>query len=95
MSKNAHTLQAQTGLADIHDRHIQDEHQAFRETAESSHRSQARVYRVEDIAEILCISLRAAYNLCNTTKEFRVFHIGRSIRIGKESFDAWFANAAK
>ena len=73
MSNNAHALQAQTGLADIHDRHIQDEHQAFRETAESSHRSQARVYRVEDIAQILCISLRAT-NLCNTTKEFRVCH---------------------
>ena len=95
MSNNAHALQAQTGLADIHDRHIQDDHQAFRETAESSNRSKARVYRVEDIAEMLCISLRAAYNLCNTTKEFRVFHIGSSIRIGKESFDAWFANTAQ
>ena len=95
MCRKTPALQSPAGLPEIHDRHIQDEHQAFRETAESSHRSQARVYRVEDIAQILCISLRAAYNLCNTTKEFRVFHIGSSIRIGKESFDAWFANAAK
>ena len=30
------------------------------------------VYRVEEIAQLLAISPRAAYNLCNTTKDFRV-----------------------
>ena len=33
------------------------------------------VYRVEEIAQLLVISPRAAYNLCNTTKDFRVLRI--------------------
>ena len=37
------------------------------------------------------ISPRAAYNLCNTTKDFRVLRIGTSIRVNKQSFDNWFA----
>lgn len=51
----------------------------------------ALVYKVEEIAQILAISPRAAYNLCNTTKDFRVLHIGTSIRVNKQSFDSWFA----
>jgi hypothetical protein len=39
------------------------------------------VYRVEEIAQLLAISSRAAYNLCNTTKDFRVLRIGTSIRV--------------
>ena len=49
------------------------------------------VYRVEEIAKLLAISPRAAYNLCNTTKDFRVLRIGTSIRVNKQSFDNWFA----
>ena len=49
------------------------------------------VYRVEEIAQLLAISPRAAYNLCNTTKDFRVLRIGTSIRVHKQSFDNWFA----
>ena len=49
------------------------------------------VYRVDEIAQLLAISPRAAYNLCNTTKDFRVLHIGTSIRVNKQSFDSWFA----
>lgn len=49
------------------------------------------LYRVEDIAQMLSISLRAAYTLCNTTTDFRVLHIGTSIRVSKASFDAWLA----
>lgn len=49
------------------------------------------VYRVEEIAQLLAISPRAAYNLCNTTKNFRVLRIGTSIRVNKQSFDNWFA----
>ena len=41
------------------------------------------VYRVEEIAQLLVISPRAAYNLCNTTKDFRVLRIGTSIRVNK------------
>ena len=49
------------------------------------------VYRVEEIAQLLAISPRAAYNLCNTTKDFRVLRIGTSIRVNKQSFDNWLA----
>ena len=49
------------------------------------------VYRVEEIAQLLAISPRAAYSLCNTTKDFRVLRIGTSIRVNKQSFDNWFA----
>ena len=49
------------------------------------------VYRVEEIAQLLAISPRTAYNLCNTTKDFRVLRIGISIRVNKQSFDSWFA----
>ena len=51
----------------------------------------ALVYKVEEIAQILAISPRAAYNVCNTTKDFRVLRIGTSIRVNKQSFDNWFA----
>ena len=52
------------------------------------------VYTVEEIARILAISLRSAYNLCNSTPEFRVLRVGGSIRIPKDSFDAWLHRAA-
>ena len=52
------------------------------------------VYTVEEIARILAISLRSAYNLCNSTTEFRVLRAGGSIRIPKDSFDAWLNRAA-
>ena len=43
------------------------------------------------IDQLLAISPRAAYNLCNTTKDFRVLRIGTSIRVNKQIFDNWFA----
>ena len=52
------------------------------------------VYTVEEIARMLAISLRSAYNLCNRTTEFRVLRVGGSIRIPKDSFDAWLNRAA-
>ena len=52
------------------------------------------VYTVEEIARMLAISLRSAYNLCNSTTEFRVLRAGGSIRIPKDSFDAWLYRAA-
>ena len=48
------------------------------------------VYRVDEIAQLLAISNRAAYNLCNTTKDFKVLRLGTSIRVSKQSFDDWF-----
>ena len=52
------------------------------------------VYTVEEIARMLAISLRSAYNLCNSTTKFRVLRAGGSIRIPKDSFDAWLYRAA-
>ena len=52
------------------------------------------VYTVEEIAQMLAISLRSAYNLCNSTTEFRVLRAGGSIRIPKDSFDTWLHRAA-
>ena len=52
------------------------------------------VYTVEEIARMLAISQRAAYNLCNSTTEFRVLRAGGSIRIPKDSFDLWLHRAA-
>ena len=51
------------------------------------------VYTVEEIARMLAISLRSAYNLCNSTTEFRVLRVGGSIRIPKDGFDAWLRAA--
>ena len=51
------------------------------------------VYTVEEIARMLA-SLRSAYNLCNSTTEFRVLRVGGSIRVPKDSFDAWLYRAA-
>ena len=52
------------------------------------------VYTVEEIARMLAISLRSAYNLCNSTTEFRVLRVGGSIRVPKDGFDAWLNRAA-
>ena len=49
---------------------------------------------VTEVAQMLAISQRAAYNLCNSTTEFRVLRAGGSIRIPKDSFDAWLYRAA-
>ena len=52
------------------------------------------VYTVKEVAQMLAISQRAAYNLCNSTTEFRVLRAGGSIRIPKDSFDLWLHRAA-
>lgn len=76
---------------------ILDEEARSNEASEGTVRKQVHcetlVYRVEDVAQMLAISQKAAYNLCHTTKEFRVLHIGGSIRVSKASFDRWIACA--
>ena len=52
------------------------------------------VYTVKEVAQMLAISQRAAYNLCSSTTEFRVLRVGGSIRVPKDSFDAWLNRAA-
>ena len=53
--------------------------------------SKKLVYTVKEIATMLEISVRSAYNLCNETKDFKVIKLSeKSVRINKESFDQWF-----
>jgi len=50
-----------------------------------------RTYTAEQIARMLGISLRKAYDFCETTTDFKVLRLGkRCIRVHKESFDNWF-----
>ena len=51
------------------------------------------VTQTNAVKQMLAISLRSAYNLCNSTTEFRVLRVGGSIRIPKDSFDAWLRAA--
>ena len=51
-----------------------------------------KVYTIKEVAEMLEISPRHAYNFCNSTAEFEVIRIGKSIRVKKESFDQWFGH---
>ena len=60
----------------------------------NSPKAQKLVYTVKEVAQMLAISQRAAYNLCNSTTEFRVLRVGGSIRVPKDSFDAWLNRAA-
>ena len=60
----------------------------------NSPKAQKLVYTVKEVAQMLAISQRAAYNLCNSTTEFRVLRVGGSIRVPKDSFDAWLYRAA-
>ena len=49
-----------------------------------------RTYTVEQVAEILGVSIRKAYYLCEATKDFKVIRLGRRcLRVHKESFDHW------
>ena len=49
-----------------------------------------RTYTAEQVAEILGVSVRKAYYLCENTHNFRVIRLGkRCLRIHKESFDSW------
>ena len=47
-------------------------------------------YTVKEIADILGMKERTAYDFCNKTKEFKVRRIGRLLRIHKQSFDEWW-----
>lgn len=47
-----------------------------------------RTYSVDEVREILGISRRKAYELCNSDA-FRVIRIGRALRVSKASFDHW------
>ena len=48
-----------------------------------------QAYTVSEVAAMLAIPLRSAYQLCNSTTEFSVKRWGRTIRVNKASFDEW------
>jgi excisionase family DNA binding protein len=48
-------------------------------------------YEVSEIAEMLSISKRTAYDFCKKTTDFKVVRVGRCVRVHKESFDTWLA----
>lgn len=55
-----------------------------------------RTYTAEQVAQILGVSLRKAYALCETTTDFKVMRLGkRCLRIHKESFDQWLNGQAE
>lgn len=47
-----------------------------------------RTYSVDEVREILGISRRKAYDLCNSDI-FKVIRVGRALRVSKVSFDQW------
>lgn len=47
-----------------------------------------RTYTVAEVMDILGVSRKKAYELCNSER-FRIVRIGRSIRVSKSSFDEW------
>lgn len=51
-----------------------------------------QTYTAEQVATILGVSIRKAYQLCESTTDFKVIRIGRCLRIHRESFDRWFNN---
>ena len=54
--------------------------------------STQRTYTAEQVAQILGISLRKAYDFCENTTEFKVLRLGkRCLRIHKDSFDKWLS----
>ena len=47
-------------------------------------------YTVKDICHILNLSRTATYEFINANPPFRVLHVGKCIRIPRDSFDNWF-----
>lgn len=53
--------------------------------------NERRTYTVPQIAQILGVSVRKAYYICENVESFKVMRLGkRCLRIQKESFDEWF-----
>ena len=55
----------------------------------------ADVYTVQEVAAMLKLKIRNAYDFCNNTTCFKVFRVGRSIRIDKASYDMWRKTVAE
>ena len=50
-----------------------------------------RTYTADQVAEILGVSIRQVYKLCESTTDFKVLRMGKKcVRIHRASFDQWF-----
>ena len=47
-----------------------------------------RTYTVAEVIDILDVNRKFFFEQCNSGS-FKIVHIGRSIRVSKETFDAW------
>lgn len=52
-------------------------------------KAEKEVYLVSEVAAILRMSERSAYNFCANTDAFIVKRCGKLLRVSKESFDEW------
>jgi len=64
--------------------------QIYMQPESSSDRN--RTYTVQEIAEILNVSVRTAYNLCEKTNNFKVVRVGKCVRVNRLSFDKWLSD---
>ena len=64
--------------------------QIYMQPENSSDRN--RTYTVQEIATMLKVSVRTAYNLCETTKDFKVVRVGKCVRVNGPSFDRWLSD---
>jgi len=62
----------------------------LKETMEWTDDPPKLTYTVPEIAAMLGMNVRTAYNYCSQTTDFKVLHMGRLIRVHKQSFDKWF-----
>ena len=52
---------------------------------------QKATYKAEECAQILNVSIRKMYSICENNPPFKVLRLGkRCLRIHKNSFDVWF-----
>ncbi len=60
---------------------------------------ESKVYLVSDVQQALSLGRTKTYNFLNDVYKqenppFKVYKIGSSMRVQKESFDAWLTNTA-
>lgn len=66
------------------------DHSTFQPENSAAGTGYSGVYRIAEIAQILDMPLRSAYDFCAHTDAFVVKRLGpRTLRVEKESFDHW------
>ena len=52
--------------------------------------TEKQIYTARDVASILQISVRKAYDMFNNNPAFEVIRLGKIVRAKRASFDSWF-----